>query len=93
MRAVVAAAAEEFDGEILLLELSQPLRLSRRESSLDYVPRPARSCALSPSRSAISVVKGESNVPQAGSQSFEVREAAPKAYETIKTLDDKCADI
>jgi hypothetical protein len=23
----------------------------------------------------------------------EVREAAPKAYETIKTLDDKCADI
>jgi hypothetical protein len=22
-----------------------------------------------------------------------VREAAPKAYETIKTLDDKCADI
>jgi hypothetical protein len=23
----------------------------------------------------------------------EVREAAPKAYETIKTLDDKCADV
>ena len=22
-----------------------------------------------------------------------MREAAPKAYETIKTLDDKCADI
>jgi hypothetical protein len=27
------------------------------------------------------------------SEFCEVQEAAPKAYETIKTLDDKCADI